>query len=220
MPYEIKTINAGGVNCYLVAGSDGRFVLIDSGISFGRGRLVKTLENAGVQPGSLRLIVITHADPDHTGSAAFLRRKYGAKITMHAAEIRAAESGNSLYNRKPQAFLTRLIFSLTAVGPANRFRPDFTVVDGQDLSEYGLDAQVVHLPGHTFGELGVLTTQGDLFCGDMLMHEKTGLRLGYGNPADFHASLEKLKALPVKTFYPGHGQPFSVEVFRKFLVDF
>jgi len=223
MPTDIKTIRSSGVYCYLVTTSDGGFVLIDSGLSMGRARILKELESAGCRPGKLNLILITHADPDHTGNAAYLRRMYATKIAMHPAETKAAESGNMLYNRKSQASLTRTIFSIFKPGKSDRFTPDFTVEDGQDLSGYGLQAKVVHLPGHTAGSIGILTMQDDpsqgsgqvLFCGDMLMERENGPRLGYGNPLDFKNSLEKLKGLEIKTFYPGHGRPFSIETFLK-----
>ena len=216
MPYEIKTISSSGVNCYLVTTGVGGFILIDSGFSMGRSHIVKELENAGCLPGKLNLILITHADSDHTGNAAFLARKFAAKIAMHPAESKAAESGNMLDSRKSQAFLTRMIFSITRMGKSGRFKPDFTVEDGQDLSEYGIEAKVVHLPGHTAGSIGFLTAQGDLFCGDMLMADKKGPRFGYGDPLDLKGSLEKVKNLAIKTFYPGHGKPFSMETFREF----
>jgi len=223
MPTEIIPIRSSGVNCYLVTASNGGFVLIDTGLSMGRAHIVKELENAGCQPGKLNLILITHADPDHTGNAAYLRRMYATKIAMHPAEVKAAETGNMLYNRKSQASLTWSIFSIFKPGKSDRFTPDFTVEDGQDLSSYGLEAKVIHLPGHTAGEIGILTMQGApsqgsgqaLFCGDMLMERENGPRLGYGNPPDFKDSLEKLKGLEIKTFYPGHGRPFSMETFLK-----
>jgi hydroxyacylglutathione hydrolase len=216
MTSNIKIILSSGVNCYLVTTSDGNFILIDSGLSMGRGRVVKELETAGCLPGKLKLILITHADSDHTGNAAFLRRKYGTKIAMHPAEVKAAGSGKMLDNRKSAAGISRLLFSIAQTGKSDRFAPDFTIADGQDLSSYGLDARVVHLPGHTFGEIGILTAQGEMFCGDMFMENKKGLRFGYGDPADFKDSLEKIKSLEIKTFYPGHGKPFSGEAFAEF----
>ena len=38
---------------------------------------------AGCKLGSLKLIVLTHGDFDHTGNAAYLRHKYAIKIAMH-----------------------------------------------------------------------------------------------------------------------------------------
>ena len=51
---------------------------------------------------------------------------------------------------------------------SDRFQPDVCLEDGDDLREYGFDAQVLHLPGHSNGSIGVLTAGGDLFCGDLL----------------------------------------------------
>jgi len=44
--------------------------------------------------------------------------------------------------------------------------------EGQPLSDVGLDASVLHLPGHSKGSIGILTASGDLFCGDLLGYEK------------------------------------------------
>jgi glyoxylase-like metal-dependent hydrolase (beta-lactamase superfamily II) len=48
------------VNCYVVE-ADGTYVLIDTGLSRRRADLERGLEGAGCRPGSLRLIVLTHA---------------------------------------------------------------------------------------------------------------------------------------------------------------
>jgi hydroxyacylglutathione hydrolase len=59
MTLEIKTINLGGVNCYLVKAGDG-YILIDTGFSSKRAYLEKELESAGVMPGNLTFIISTH----------------------------------------------------------------------------------------------------------------------------------------------------------------
>jgi len=79
MPQEIKTINLGGVNCFLVKTGDGH-VLIDTGLPTKRTDIEKELESAGCKPGNLKLIVLTHGDFDHTGNVAYLRKKFGTKI--------------------------------------------------------------------------------------------------------------------------------------------
>jgi len=64
MTSEIKTINFGGVNCYLVKTGDG-FILIDTGVPSKRVDIEKELVRAGCKPGDLKLIVLTHGDFDH-----------------------------------------------------------------------------------------------------------------------------------------------------------
>ena len=86
------------------------------------------------------------------------------------------------------------------------------VDEGYDLSEYGLDAKVLHLPGHSKGSIGILTADGDLFCGDLFENrDKPVLSSIMDDLAAAKASVEKLKGLEVGTVYPGHGKPFSME---------
>jgi len=52
--------------------TDAGFVLIDSGMSSNRASLERELRDAGCSPDDLKLIVITHGDPDHSGNASYL----------------------------------------------------------------------------------------------------------------------------------------------------
>ncbi|MHC1772023.1 MAG: MBL fold metallo-hydrolase [Flexilinea sp.] len=84
MMHEIQIIPLK-VPCYLVKTSSG-FFLIDTGDSSDCANLEKALGQAGVTPENLKLVLLTHGDFDHTGNAAFLQQKYGAKIAMHAED--------------------------------------------------------------------------------------------------------------------------------------
>ena len=95
----IHTITHAGVNCYLFNSVDG-FVLIDTGFGKSRAAVVQALEDAGCRPGLLKLILITHGDFDHTGNAAHLRDRYGAKIAMHRGDAGVTEFGDMLKGRK------------------------------------------------------------------------------------------------------------------------
>ena len=59
------------MSAYLVK-TDAGFVLIDSGMSSNRASLERELRDAGCSPDDLKLIVITHGDPDHSGNASYL----------------------------------------------------------------------------------------------------------------------------------------------------
>jgi len=214
MLYEIKTIAGKIANCYLVK-TEGAFFMVDTGVSFSRGALKKTLTAAGCRPGSLKLVAITHADYDHTGSCVYLREKYGAKIAIHRNEAGAVETKNMLANRKnkPAVFLKTMPALFRPLIFRN-FKPDIIVDDGDDLSQYGLDARVVHTPGHTTGSISILTAGGDLFCGDFLVNSgKPKKNHLVDDMAAMDASVERLKTLNVKKVYPGHGKPFTLEEF-------
>ena len=221
MTLEIKTITAHiifntHVNCYLVRISDG-YVLIDTGRPNKRSVIEKELESAGCRPENLKLIVLTHGDFDHTGNAAYLRKKFGTKIAMHYDDSGMVEHGDMFWNRKNPNILIKIIFGLFfGLSKSDRFKPDFYIEDGYDFTGYGFDAKVLHLPGHSKGSIGILTADGNLFCGDLFMNmnQPTPTSL-VDDSAKLNVSIEKLKSLKINTVYPGHGKSFPMCSFTK-----
>ena len=215
MSYEVKAITLSGVNCYLVKTNSG-YILIDTGWSSKRAALEKEMKGGGCKPGDLELIVVTHGDFDHSGNAAYLRDKYGAKIAMHRRESETVEKGDMLLNRTQRDLFRRVSFGLVKLYARltrfGRFKPDVEVEEGYDLSGYGLDARVVELPGHSTGSIGILTANGELFCGDLVMHDRPELHSLTDDAADLQASIEKARKLEVKRIYPGHGTPFTPDL--------
>jgi len=219
MPQAIIVIDLGGVNCYLIKTTTG-FILIDTGFASKRADLEKALEAAGCKPGNLSLVILTHGDADHADNAAYLQAKYGAKIAIHPDDAGMVESGNMGINRKARpdriAFFFRVMMwvtsHLTQSPKFEVFKPDLMIGEDFKLAGYGFDAQVVRLPGHSKGSVGILTAEGDLFCGDLLYHFMgKPACLFISDQADYDASLEKVRRLKVKTIYPGHGKAFPAE---------
>ncbi len=207
-------LRLGTVNCYLLE-TDTGFVLVDTGSSNRRAELESELAHGGCKPGNLQLIVLTHGDFDHTGNAAYLRKAFGTKIAMHRGDAGMAEHGDMFANRSSGNAILRLLAPLLFRFPkANRFKPDVHLQDGDDLSEYGLQARVLSIPGHSAGSIGILTAEGDLFCGDLLENAgKPATNPIMDDPAACVSSLEKLRDLEIHTVYPGHGQPFALDSF-------
>lgn len=219
MTVEIKTITTPfafhiSVNCYLVKYDD-YYILIDTGMPNQRSTIEKELENAGCQSGNIKLIILTHGDIDHCGNAAYLRHKFGTKIAMHYADLGMVERGDMFWNRQTPNIFIKIIFGLWfGLSKSNRFKPDLYLKDGDSLSEYGLDAQVLNVPGHSKGSIAILTANGNLFCGDLLGNiNKPELWSIIDDRSAASSSIKKLKSLAINTVYPGHGEPFSMEQF-------
>jgi hydroxyacylglutathione hydrolase len=192
-------------------------VLIDTGGSNKRADLVRELEGAGCQPGSLKLIVLTHGDFDHGGNCAFLRDTHGARTAMHADDSGMVERGDMFHNRESgNALFRRIAPILFRFARSDRFRPDLYLDEGDELSGYGFDARVLHLGGHSKGSIGILTAAGDLFCGDLLdnTHQPVVNSI-MDDLAAAQASVERLSGLAIRTVYPGHGRPFAMELFTE-----
>lgn len=223
MPSKIRTITLslpfrlGSVNCYLIETETG-YVLIDTGSSRMRKDLEKKLKNIGCLPSNLKLILLTHGDFDHSGNAAYLRKKYGATIAMHYDDSGMVERGDIFWNRnKGNILFKKAAAVLFGFGKSERFKPDLYLEGESDLSVYGFDATVFHIPGHTKGSIGIITAAGDLFCGDLLVNgNKPSLNSLIDDMKVATGSINKLRALAINTVYPGHGKPFSMDEFRKY----
>lgn len=235
---DIKRIDLCGVNCYLLE-TDTGFVLIDTGgctfyntkLSAIRNKLEAELEAAGCISGRLNLVILTHGDSDHSGNCAFIRKKFHVPIVMHSEDSELVENPSwanlvtdSVYQKKSFAILMKLIIALNGskfkktIEDFEKFKPDSYLDDGFDLLQYGLDARILHIPGHTRGSIGILTSGGDFFSGDTFANiSKPSIA---PNAYDFdilNSSIDKLKELHIKTVYPGHGKPFSINELYKII---
>ncbi len=216
---EIKTISLTFVNSYLIK-TDKGYILIDTGVPTSRDALEKALETEGVKPGDLKLVIITHGDIDHVGNCAYLRKKYGVKIAMHKNDAKMAETGEMLMERKRTGGSLMMTIMQFLMGGKKRmkkmmdefekFSPDIFLEDGQDLKDFGLDAKVVSIPGHTPGSIAILTSDGSLFSGDTVLNRSKPqwANIIY-NEESLAATITKLKTLTVNNVYPGHGKPFN-----------
>lgn len=216
---EIKHLPLGMVNSYLVKNGDKLF-LVDTGLAMNREKLEKLLEAEGVKSGDIKLVILTHGDPDHTGNGAFFQ-KAGAKIAVHEADAAMCSTGKSNPDRKRKGssfskLMHKLMFKVLfpyfmKKYPFETFMPDIILSDGQDLKEFGFDAKVFHIPGHTPGSIGLLTPGRDFFCGDTVNNRKKPETANIIEDEDALASsLEKIRKLNIENVYPGHGTPFKM----------
>lgn len=199
-------------------------MLVDTGLASGRGVLTAALESAGCTPGKLKLIVLTHGDLDHAGNCAFLREVYGVKIAMHEGDSGMVENADMSWNRKPKfdrisamgrfiIFVGALV-SMSGKSKFETFRPDMYLEGGQSLEGYGINAKILHLPGHSAGSIGVLTENGSLICGDLIYNFFKPKFALIDDMASAKESLQKISGPEVKLVYPGHGKPFLMDNFE------
>jgi len=214
MSEEVHRIDFGFVNAYLVREGEG-YILIDTGMPQHWSRLEAELQEVGCLPDKLKLAIITHGDVDHVGSCARLQKEYQARVAIHPGDQAAVEIGAHV-EREGRGIAGKIMVLLSKLvggtGSFDTFQPDILLEDGQSLSEYGLAARVIHIPGHTKGSIAILTEDGQLFVGDTFSNQsRPGSAPFIQNFQELRDSTAQLKELKAKVVYPGHGNPFAFE---------
>ena len=165
------------VHCYLWEWQGG-ITLIDTGHPRDAETILQALRQRGHTAHSVRRIIITHADLDHTGGLAQLKRATNAQVACHAVEKRLLEHP---WERQAAYWPLRpLIWAVTWL-PAYQctpVTPDELLVDGQLLPE---GFTVVHTPGHSPGHISLLHKEKRfLICGDALVNTRGKLHINVG----------------------------------------
>ena len=207
MPPRVHSVPAGLSTTHLVE-SEGGIILVDAGCPRYERRILRRLRS--LENGSLRLIFVTHAHLDHYGSAAALRRLTGAPIAIHRADAAAmAEGETPIGSVRGSGWLMWTLLRLFEpyVRPEPT-PPDLLLDDGDDLRPYGLDATVLHTPGHTPGSSSLVVEGRIAFVGDLL---STAIRPRVQRSfADDWSliphSLARLQGLRPDWVYAGHGR--------------
>lgn len=217
MAQDIVTVDLGFVNAYLVKVGQG-FVLADTGMASQWGKLTAALASAGCEPGLLKLVVLTHADMDHVGNAGRLQSEWNVPIAIHAADVPALETGKAP-KRTGRGSVAKAMMGILGLfrgkgeGAERKppLKPDLILEDGQSLAAWGLDARVIHLPGHTPGSIAFLTAEGDLVAGDVFANRRRPDVSPFVESFEaYRESLLKAKSIAssIRTVYPGHGKSF------------
>lgn len=221
---------------YVVAGDDGSLAVIDPGWSDGGELDVLTagLRQIGRAVEDVTLIAVTHLHADHLGAAAALRRRSGAPIAMHPAEVHALQHARADAEQNERDARTwgvpddRLDGVLAVWGSGRQLGQgtveapfaDLELEDGDRLPIPGRDLRVLWTPGHTGGHVCFVDEpDGLLFTGDHVLPQiNSGIGLGgHTDSNPLRDSLDSLAALePFAAFEvcPGHEYRFRDVVSR------
>ena len=156
---NVFAIGRLGTVVYAVTTSAG-IMLIDSGYADQLETvLLPGLQQAGLNPGDVRYVLLGHGHGDHFGGAAYFQQR-GARVVASAAD-----------------------WDLMAKAPASGPRPptrDVVAVEGQPIVVGDVSVTPVAIPGHTPGSLGYIfpvrdgarTHTAGLFGGSILIPTK------------------------------------------------
>ena len=193
-------------NIWYVRGTE-RDLLIDSGT--GLRPLLPSLPCRADRP---LVAVATHGHFDHIGALHEFRdrRAHGAEAADYA----------SMPDSLTLAHLFReLAEPVTALPVAGWQRGDYrilpapigrTLVDGDRIDLGGRSLEVLHLPGHSPGSIGLYdAASGTLFSGDALYDGELIDDFATRTVAHYRATMERLQALDITVGHGGHGPSFG-----------
>jgi len=196
-----------GSNVYLIE-SDSTLVLIDSGYPGKEKRIISKIDSLSDK--KLTLIFITHGHFDHYGSAQLLRKKYGAQIGIHKLDSTFMANGETpLPKTKNGGFFGKISMPLVnKIFRVQKTEPDITFEHNDTLEQFGIDAKVIHVPGHTLGSSALLLENKHCFIGDLISTQKGIQKQKWYAYSwkQIDSSINLLKKLAPQILYPGHGK--------------
>lgn len=164
---QVERLSRGWSNVYLISYKD-HDILVDTGPAAMRGVLMRQIEAIGLK--HLDALIFTHTHFDHTGSAAFIKQKFGMPVIVHRSESSFLERGLSPL---PQGnmFLTKFFYNLGAPRVEHKFKvegvkPDILADEILDLSVFGINASLIHTPGHSQGSCSIIIDDQIAITGD------------------------------------------------------
>ncbi len=200
-------------NPYLVLDSDG-VTLIDTGLPGSHNKILKYLTALGHSARDLSRIIITHADTDHVGALASMKRLTGARVYASAIEAAAIARGESSRPARPHQLVRRAMQLITRrLLKAGALQADEMISEGQVLPVLG-GLRVVETPGHTPGHISLFSpSAGVLFTGDSII-SRDGVLVpslpGFTWDSEkAAASVRRQAALNPRIVCPGHGPPVT-----------
>ena len=156
----------GLIASYLVPGSEG-WTLIETGPSTCRDRLRTGLEAAGIDPGEVSRVLVTHIHLDHAGGlghAAALFPRATLYVHREGLEHMVDPSRLILSARRAWGPAAEPLWGSIVPVPANRI---FPLSGGETLTVRGGALQVVATPGHARHHLAFFDeATSSLFTGD------------------------------------------------------
>jgi hydroxyacylglutathione hydrolase len=193
-------------HAFLIDGGESA-ALVDAGLGRGVDALLDRVAAAGVDPGSLRLLLLTHAHPDHCGGAAALTRRVpGLRVAASpqvAGWVAAGDAAAmSVEAGKRAEFYPRDFVPEPCPAP-------LTLDDGAAVEVGDVRVVAVATPGHAAGHTSYLLDDGGvrtLLGGDFVF---SGGAISLLNTADcdlrsYVRSITRFRDAGIDALLPGH----------------
>jgi len=204
-----------GNNCnsYLVANAlpKNKHVLVDPGQVINEAkqncleRLVSELKKDGFKIEDVGLIINTHAHPDHYGASEAIRKLSGAQVAIGKDENEFLKLAGGEMSKA----LKSMGFDMPEL------HPDIYLSEGELRLGPKLVANVMLIPGHSDGHIGIYWPSEKVYMGgDLIFHGSTGrVDIPGGSAEALKESIERVAKLDIEYLLTGHqyGSPGIIQ---------
>ena len=184
--------------------------MIDSGVYGCEKQIASYMESIGRKLSDIKEIFLTHAHPDHIGSAAWFRENVGCEIYAGREERRWIEDIDLQFSERPIPNFYILAGRSTKV--------DHVLHDGDEvLLEEGLSIHAYRTAGHSAGEMSY-RLEDAFFIGDTVP-VITDIPIIMDVP-EMIASIKILRRQEgIRSFYPAWDHSYSAEEMKEKLEE-
>jgi glyoxylase-like metal-dependent hydrolase (beta-lactamase superfamily II) len=211
----VEIPDSGGFSSVYLLGSPREALIVDAYTAGTAAEVIAALGSAGVRPGAVRAVVPTHGHPDHCGGAAALAKWSGAPIWATLSTALQIEDPWGCFAAPNcwSANTSAADWEDFRTGSGDGARVERVLREGDVIEHAGMKLEVLELPGHDRGELGLwersrrLVFTGDLIQGGMDA-SKNWLGL-FTDPASQRRSLQRVAALRPEWNFKGHRKARS-----------
>lgn len=189
--------------------SSGDLTLVDAGLA-GKGRYkLQGMKALGLDPLSVRRVIMTHTHFDHIGCLRELSGAFpDAELWVHTAEAELLEAGDDRTVYGMEMFRAMCMSQYGLAKEAFRFKVHRKLQGGEALSLGDTLWEVIHIPGHSAGSIALYNKDGKvLIPGDVVYADYAIGRFDLfgADPARHRESLFRLAELDVDVLLPGHN---------------
>jgi glyoxylase-like metal-dependent hydrolase (beta-lactamase superfamily II) len=181
-------------------------ILIDSGNDSSAGR--KILHFAEDKNWNIKWIINTHFHADHTGGNSFIQKRTKCGIAASPKEapfIDFPEMEPEILwcGTAPKMLRNKFL-------QAEQSKVTKLLDPGDTLEDYGIE--ILNLPGHAHGQIGIRTADNVIFTADSIIAEHILNKYGIPFVADFELAMSTfnvLENMEANLFVPSHGDVCS-----------
>ena len=193
----------GAINIGLIV-NDEKAIVIDTGMDKDSARkIARGLDDLQVKPVA---IINTHAHADHCGGNIHLKKRYPA-LKIYSSSLEKALIEQPYYEG---------FYLFGGATPPKEMQTKFLRAEPSEIDEVlsagttlinGVEVEIIPLPGHTLGQIGVKVDEV-LYCGDAFFGKEIVNKYGVPYFTDIASTLKTLDVISAYSglLVPSHGQ--------------